>query len=410
MPGSGGSDQYEILPKSRPPIVGATSDSAVLLLAHMPAAVAMFDAEMRYMACTHRWLTDYWLADRQIIGRSHYEIFPEITDAWRAIHQRVLAGESLSNQMEPFFSTDESLDWMQWDMTPWRLSNGEIGGAILFTQMSQAMIQSGRIFDERPQDLTESELAESRARALQAELIRITRVWTVGTMADALTNELNQPLTAIANFVQTSEALIVEKADGALDLIREALESAGQEALRAGTIVNRLRKFSAGGALNFTIVSPRSMALETCALGAIVARSRNIACEVAIAPDIPLVKVDRVHIQKVLFNLINNAIDAINGTGIIVIDAHAAHGMVCVTVRDTGSGIAEGQELSLFEPFVSGRATGMGLGLAICRTIVEAHGGRLWYEEAAMGGAAFHFTLPVAELDDGGQGAGSHCR
>lgn len=257
-----------------------------------------------------------------------------------------------------------------------------------------------RFFTGFLRDLTAREDAEARMLELQAELIQISRVSAVGTMATALAHELNQPITAVANYVQTSVALIAEGVDGALDMVREALEEAGREALRAGAIVNRLREFVSGGELDRVIVSPRELALETCALGAVGSRLRDITCHVAITPNIGPVLVDRVHIQQVLLNLIRNAMEAIGKGGSIVIAARMVLGMIRITVEDTGSGVVEGQEEAMFLPFVSSKSTGMGLGLAICRTIVEAHGGRLWCEAAPGGGAAFHFTLPVAKVDD----------
>jgi two-component system sensor kinase FixL len=111
--------------------------------------------------------------------------------------------------------------------------------------------------------------------------------------------------------------------------------------------------------------------------------------------------VDRVHIQQVLINLIRNAFEALGETGSVVVSAQRDGAMLRMSVVDNGPGIAPAQQEAVFEPFVSSKATGMGLGLAICRTIVEAHGGRLWCEAAPGGGSAFYFTLPTAEDADG---------
>ncbi len=266
--------------------------------------------------------------------------------------------------------------------------------------VGEAATAGMRVFTGFLRDLTAREESEARMLDLQADLMQISRVSAVGTMASALAHELNQPLTVVANYVQTSAALIAEGGEGTLGMVREALEEAGREVLRAGTIVNRLREFVAGGELDRTIVSPRELALQTCALGVVGGRLRGITCDVVIAPTIDAVLVDRVHIQQVLLNLIRNAMEAIGENGSIIIAARADTGMIRVTVEDTGSGIVAGEEEELFELFVSRKASGMGLGLAICRTIVEAHGGRLWCEAVPTGGAAFHFTLPVAEVDD----------
>ncbi len=266
--------------------------------------------------------------------------------------------------------------------------------------VGEATTGGRRIFTGFIRDLTAREQGEARMLELQAELLQVSRISAVGTMATALAHDLNQPLTVVANYVQTSAALIADGGEGVLDLVREALDAAGREVLRAGAIVNRLREFVAGGGLQRTIVSPRELAFETCALGGVGGGLRGITCDVVISPDIGAVLVDRVHIQQVLVNLIRNSMEAIGKNGAIVINAHAELGMIRVTVEDTGSGIVAGQEEKLFELFVSTKAVGMGLGLAICRTIIEAHGGRLWCEAVPAGGAVFHFTLPIAELGD----------
>ncbi|MDP9056657.1 MAG: PAS domain S-box protein [Pseudomonadota bacterium] len=266
--------------------------------------------------------------------------------------------------------------------------------------VGEATTGGRRVFTGFLRDLSAREQTEARMRDLQAELIQISRVSAVGTMATALAHELNQPLTAVANYVQTSAALIAAGTEGAIDLVHEALEEAGREVMRAGAIVNRLREFVAGGELDRTIVSLRDLALQTCALGSVGARLHGITCSVEIPPDIGTVLVDRVHVQQVLLNLIRNAMDAIGENGQIVITARTEPGMIRITVEDTGYGVVVGHEEELFEPFVSSKASGMGLGLTISRTIVEAHGGQIWCEALPSGGAAFHFTLPRAEVDD----------
>ena len=621
-----------------------------LPLEYIPAAVAMFDQNMRYLGCNRRWLTDYGIEPGDIIGRSHYEVLPGISEAWREIHRRVLAGESLFGEADPFERPDGTTDWVRWTMVPWHWPDGEIGGAIVFslvladhvfsrgqawalnselgllidsatnyaiflldaegnvaiwnqgaermfgwqesevvgksfamlcdadgretdransqlvqartagffreqawqlrkdgsrffadvtinkipdaqihdaqihdgrgptvafgkvvrditegtahareTEASEALLRSildtvpeamitidehgailsfsaaaerlfgyacgevigrnvamlmpepdaarhdsylaryretgerriigftrralgrrkdgsifphelnvgearsagSRVFTGFLRDLTAEEDAERRLGEAQAELIRISRVSAVGTMATALAHELNQPLTAIANYVQTSAALLSGNDESGLAKVREALEEAGRQALRAGAIIQRLREFVARGDLERTIIAPRELAIEAYTLGAVGGASRGIRCDVAMPDDLPRLMVDRVHIQQVLINLIRNAFEALGETGSVVVSAQRDGAMLRMSVVDNGPGIAPAQQEAVFEPFVSSKATGMGLGLAICRTIVEAHGGRLWCEAAPGGGSAFYFTLPTAEDADG---------
>jgi two-component system sensor kinase FixL len=265
--------------------------------------------------------------------------------------------------------------------------------------VSEAYGGGRRFYTGFLRDLTEREAAQASLHELQAELIHISRVSAVGTMATALAHELNQPLTSIANYVQSSAIMIANGETQMLALVHEALIEAGNEALRAGAIVQRLREFIVRGDPERTLVSLNDLAREACALGAIGGGMRGISCDIAIAPDLPEVLVDRVQVHQVLLNLIRNAFEAMTEGGKIFIKARREDLLICVSVEDNGPGIPAGTEETLFEPFVTSKTSGMGMGLAICRTIVEAHGGRLWCETTPEGGAAFRFTLPIAETD-----------
>jgi len=615
-------------------------DLPTLLLDHVPAAAAMFDCEMRYIAWNRRWMSNYRLKPKNIAGRSHYDIFPEISAQWREIHRRAISGETLSSDFEEFRRLDGSVDWVEWEIMPWRNADGEIGGVLLLThvmhdpmlsaprlrslsnelnllidstwrhaiclldlqgnvtvwnvgaerlygwsaketvgksheflfthedrasglpgehlaravheqivrtkswrlrkdgsrflaectisqivdenravigfgnvvrdttadaqRISQIMAreaqlhsiletvpdamitidESGtiesfsataevlfgynvaevmgqnismlmpepvarkhdgylnkylstgerkiigkmrrmlgrrkdgsifphelyvgeatgggrRVFTGFVRDLTRREAAAANLRDVQSELFHISRVSAVGTMATALAHELNQPLTAIANYVQSSAALLNSEQDPPFPLIAKALARAGEEALRAGAIIHRVRDFVAKGELDRSICSVSDLVAGACALASDGSAQSSLGCSVEISPDVASVLVDRVQIQQVLFNLIRNASEAMNGGGSIDIRARQqTDGMVEITVEDHGPGLPDGGEEAVFEPFVSTKATGMGLGLAICRTIVEAHGGRLWCANAKHGGAAFSFTIPVSEAVD----------
>lgn len=612
-------------------------DLIARLLEQMPVAVALFDTDMHYLGCSRRWLTDYGIKDHTVVGRSHYDVFPDIDDARREIHRQVMAGETRSNDADPIERSPGEVDWVEWTMTPWYQPSGAIGGAILVTKVvnewvrckqrslsidaelnllidsahhhavvlldpqgrvaiwntgaervygwredeavgqsydmlfehhdrqialpdaqlaeaqskgvfrgrswrtrrdgsrfladvtissvvdergkviafgkvvrditqenmraqeieaSEAQLRSildtvpdamitidghgliesfsaaaermfgytpdevigrnvsmlmpasearhhddylaryrstgehriigssRRVFGKRKdgsifphelnvgeakgggrriftgflRDLTAREEAEARLRELQAELMHISRISAVGTLATALAHELNQPLTAIANYMQTSAALLPVHEGEVLELVTEALVDAGREALRAGAIVQRLRDFVTRGELDRVNVSPRELVTQACALGAVGDHMHGIRCTIDINDQMGLVIVDRVQIQQVIINLVRNASEAISDIGEIIISAKKENEMVLISVVDNGPGIPPSIKAEMFQPFVSCKASGMGLGLAICRSIIEAHGGRLWCEAPVDGGAAFHFTVPVSEV------------
>ncbi|KHK93603.1 hypothetical protein LK12_00440 [Novosphingobium malaysiense] len=257
-----------------------------------------------------------------------------------------------------------------------------------------------RIFTGFLRDLTTREEAEAKLRELQTELIVMSRISAVGTMATALAHELNQPLTAITNYTQSAAALMPAAEQAPLDLVREALEETGREAMRAGAIVRRLRDFVASGELDRISFSPRELAMQTADLALVGEATRNIHCTISIPPNLSPVLVDRVQVQQVLLNLIRNAIEALKENGTIAISANQESSMMRFSIMDSGPGVAPGKEEDVFEPFVSSKASGMGMGLPICRTIIEAHGGKLWCEAQPGQGGMFHFTVPVAEIDD----------
>jgi PAS domain S-box-containing protein len=255
----------------------------------------------------------------------------------------------------------------------------------------------------------EAALAESRARLqeLQQEFLHVSRLSEAGAMASALAHELNQPLAAATTAVGAAQMMLAE-GDPAED-VGGALELAAEQTLRAGQIVRRLREFVArGGETERAIEDLPRLAREAGTLALVGARESGVAVSFRFAPDLPQVLVDRVQIQQVLFNLMRNAIQAVAERDHVAargceveVSAVPALGAeaVEVSVADTGPGLAPEVAERLFEPFVSTKPDGMGVGLSICRTIVEAHGGRLWAEPRPGGGAVFRFTLPTAPPD-----------
>jgi two-component system sensor kinase FixL len=255
-----------------------------------------------------------------------------------------------------------------------------------------------RIFTGFIRDLTEQQQAELRLKELQSELIHVSRVSAMGTMASTLAHELNQPLAAIANYLESARDLLGHPDENSLAMVQEAVDEGAKEALRAGHIVRRLRDFVARREIEQKIFSLSHMIEEAARLALIGASEHGVRSFFKVDAQTDAVVVDRVQIQQVLVNLLRNAVEAMAGQpvrDITVSTCPDVNGMVRVTVADTGPGIDP--EIELFEAFSGTKGTGMGLGLSICRTIVEAHGGRIWAEPRKTGGTQFSFTVMSAE-------------
>jgi two-component system, LuxR family, sensor kinase FixL len=274
--------------------------------------------------------------------------------------------------------------------------------------IGEAQTEHGRLFTGFIRDLTEIQRAERRLNDLQTELSHISRVSAMGSLASALAHELNQPLTAIASYAEGAQALL--GADGTptpdnLAMVREALSEASAQALRAGQIVRRLREFISRGESERRVERLRRLVTEAAALALTGTGPNGMDFDIRLDPAADLVLCDRIQIQQVLLNLIRNAVEAMQRSPrqLLEIRSRRVRGndgaapMVEVVVSDSGPGLAPEVAAVLFQPFNTSKEKGMGLGLSISRTIVEAHGGRIWAEPSEFGGTAFHFTLELAE-------------
>jgi two-component system sensor kinase FixL len=270
--------------------------------------------------------------------------------------------------------------------------------------VGEAMIGDERVFTGFIRDLTERQDYEKRLHTVQAELAHVSRVTAMGTLATSIAHELNQPLTAIANYVETASMMLAaDPNEEAVAMIREALDECASEAVRAGQIVRRLRDYISRGETERQVVSLARLVNEASALAFVGAGTQSVDLTVKIGEN-DLVLVDRVQIQQVLLNLIRNAVEAMHDSphGRLTISAARREpGFIEVIVSDSGPGLAPEIAANLFAPFRSTKATGMGVGLSISRTIIEAHEGRIWADASPYGGTSFHFTLPDADEREG---------
>lgn len=253
-------------------------------------------------------------------------------------------------------------------------------------------------------DLTERQQTQKRMQELQAELVHMSRFTALGEMASALAHELNQPLAAFANYLKGSCRLLASGEPSALPTVAEALEHATEQALRAGQIIKRLRDFVSRGESARQLEDLPKLIEEASALALVGVKEMGVRVAYALDPAAELAFVDKIQIQQVLLNLIRNAREAMQESPErdLALATRQEGNMIEVSVADTGPGIAPEIMAQLFQPFITTKAQGMGVGLSISRTIVEAHGGRLWAEPNPGRGTAFRFTLraDVEEPED----------
>ena len=273
---------------------------------------------------------------------------------------------------------------------PMHLSIGEMqsGGAPYFTGFVH--------------DLTEHQQTQARLLELQSELVHVSRLSAMGEMASALAHELNQPLAAISNYMKGSRRLLSASNDPNIARIESALDRAAEQAIRAGQIIRRLRDFVARGETEKRVESLSKLIEEAGALGLTGAREQGVQLRFSLDRQHDQVLVDRVQIQQVLVNLFRNALEAMAHSSRRELSASntpVADDMIEIAVSDTGSGFGEDVAQNLFRTFFTTKETGMGVGLSISRSIIEAHGGRMWAEPNPAGGATFRFTLPAASSE-----------
>ena len=251
-------------------------------------------------------------------------------------------------------------------------------------------------------DITERKQAEETSRQLEMDLAHLSRVSSMGEMAAGIAHEVNQPLHAIANCAvacaKTLEAASDDSEEKAMACIREI----SKQASSAAEIIRGVTKFVRKGPTRRGSVDVNDAVREALILAGFEARRHGTRIEIRLADPLPQVLADRIQIQQVLLNLVRNACEAMSAADatdrVVTISASSADGLVKVSVADKGPGFPQGDGQRIFETFYSTKPDGMGMGLAISRTIVEAHHGRLWADENTDGGISFHFTLPTADI------------
>lgn len=359
------------------------------ILDTVPDATVVIDEQARITSFSAAAVRQFGYTEAEVLGRNVDILMPEPYhrehDGY--IERYVRTGE------KRIIGVDRVVVGLRRDGStfPMKLAVGEVQSS------------NGRFFTGFIRDLTEREESEARLQEIQNELARLARLNELGEMASTLAHELNQPLAAIANYSQGCVRLLDGMTEERAAQMREALEETAKQSLRAGEIIRHLREFVTRGE---TEKAPHDMCKlieEAGALALVGSRELGVRSVFAFSPDTKAVLVDRVQIQQVLINLMRNAMEAMRDAGrreLIVRTLPDGPDQVVVEVEDTGPGISDEIAARLFQPFVTSKASGMGIGLSISKRIVEAHRGEISARRNESGGTTFRFSLPVA-----GQGA-----
>jgi C4-dicarboxylate-specific signal transduction histidine kinase len=248
-----------------------------------------------------------------------------------------------------------------------------------------------------------AEQVEKAFQQAQAELAHVTRVTTLGEVTASFAHEVNQPLAAIVNNAHACLALL-PKGSPDLDEVRAALADITSDADRASTIIERVRALASKSPMEKVSLRLADVVDDVVALAATEAAVRRVTIRAEVAADLPIVSGDRVQLQQVLLNLVVNGMEAmaiVHEDGRLLVirgskDMQDGSLAATISVQDQGMGLDGAQMGRLFEAFYTTKAHGMGMGLAISRSIIEQHGGRLWAEANPRPGATFSFRLPAA--------------
>ena len=276
-------------------------------------------------------------------------------------------------------------------------------GSTFPMELAVGEVQGGerRLFTGFVRDITERQDTEHRLQELQSELLHVSRLSAMGQMTAAIAHELNQPLTAITNYVKAARRTLDSRETDPHAIVRaqDMIDKAAVQTLRAGGIIRNLRGFVEKRDGNRTPENLSKVIEEALALAFVGAADKNIKLKLNLDSTLPPVLIDKIQIQQVLINLIRNSIEAmlaVQKRELLLATGHGDPGFANVTVRDTGPGLPQHISSRLFEPFQTTKDKGMGIGLTICQSIVDAHGGRIWLLRDMPSGTGFRFRLPLS--------------
>lgn len=354
------------------------------LIEHTPAAVAMCDRQMRYLTYSHRWLKDYKLGEKNLIGQCHYDVFSDIPEHWKEEHQRCFAGEYIKKEDEPFPRQDGSTDWVRRELCPWQDRSGEVAGLIMFTNV-----------------ITEK-------KRLEAQLRQVQKMEAIGTLAGGIAHDFNNILSAVVGYAELSLLNADEQTE--LHLYQKEILSAGE---RARDLVKQILTFSRQAEQERRPIQIKPICLETLKF-----IRASIPTTIEIRKDInsdALVMADPTQIHQIIMNLCTNAEHAMREIGgILEIGLHdvvldttftadypelSPGSYQELTVKDTGHGIPAHIMDRIYDPFFTTKKTGegTGMGLSVIHGIVGSHAGIIKASSQPGRGSTFSVYLPVIE-------------
>lgn len=351
-----------------------------LFVKHTPAAVAMLDKNMRYIVASDRWYEDYGLEGQEIIGKSHYEIFPEINNMaqWKEIHARCLQGNVEISEKDPFPRKNGKLDWLRWEIHPWRTEEDKVGGIIMFTEL-----------------ITDRIKAEEAMKELNEQLFLSNK--ELEQFAYVASHDLQEPIRMVSSFLQLLEKKYKDKID---EKASQYISFAVDGAERMKTLINDLLKFSRLGTQREKNVLVDCNDIVQNVLSVYQYTIRDIGAEISIS-ELPVVMGLKSELEQLFQNLIGNALKYRKARAypIINITCERMDNYWLFKVKDNGIGIDDRYFEKIFIIFqrLHGRNdySGTGIGLAICKKIVERHGGEIGVKSKLGEGSEFYFTIPA---------------
>lgn len=369
-----------------------------LFIEHAPAALAMFDTEMRYMQCSDRWLSDYGLSGLDLKGQCHYDVFPEITEEWKQIHRRGLQGEVIRSEADRFERVDGRVQWIRWEVRPWRRAAGEVGGILIFSEDITERMK----FEQ--QILRLNEELEERVRVRTSQLENSNR--ELESFAYSVSHDLRAPLRGIDGWTQA----FLEDYGAMLDAqARRYLDRVRNEAQHMGHLIEDLLHLSRVSRLPVSLVEVDVSALagEVCAR--VKENFPGQKIQFKIEPGL-IIRADPRLLEIALTNLIDNAVKFSGKKPESTVEIGVDHrggtvdGQPTLFVRDNGAGFDMTYAGQLFGAFQRLHAAsdfpGTGIGLATVQRIMMKHGGSIRAESKPGNGATFYFTLGGGEDEE----------